>query len=285
MRTASNPLISATLASILLAAPSPGGGFDALWSDGKAEISLYEGQVTRYGHPRRQALQITVVKEPFLRDTLVKAEGEGDLEVLKLHAVQTFSTGTYDYHRSWTVFLDDSGRELKETAVSVDGCGTAFHELRRTAAAGQEPFVLRSHSYWEGESMRTSSFAAESEQGPHPLLDGFPLSLRLRPLGKPIDREQTVVPSLVAGRLGDFTPAPGRIRIEPGTSLKVPAGAYRAVPVRVEMGEEVHRYWFDAAPPHVLLRYAGPEQTWELKKTFRLDYWNHKDPGDESLLR
>ena len=270
-----------TVAGLWLLAASPLSSFDAFWSDGKAEVSIYGGEVLRYGIRRPQTLNLTVVKEPFDATQGVKASQAGDFEVLKLHAVQSFPTGTYGYQRSWSLFLNEGGTTLKETAVSIDGCGTTFVQAKRSSKDANS-LTFTSHSYWQGEADETRSLTSATDS---PLLDSLPIWLRLQDLSKPATRKISLLPSLVSSKAPVLTVAPVQLSIGTPESLTVPAGTYQAVPVTILLGEKETRYWFSATKPRVLLKLESPEQWWELKSTTWIDYWNYKKPGDEELLR
>ncbi len=65
-----------------------------------------------------------------------------------------------------------------------------------------------------------------------------------------------------------------------------PAGLYDdAYRVDVTVGGKRDSYWFDPAPPHVLIRMERADgAVYSLRKTLRIAYWEHHDPGDEKLL-
>lgn len=272
------PLVFAGLGAPAAEAPAD---FDPLWSDGRAEISLYGGETLRYGQWRPHRVRIVVVKEPFLRSSLVKADGRGDLEVLKLHLRRTFPTGTYDYHQALTLFAEPGGRILKETAVSTDGCGTTFSQARRALPGEPEGSLsVTARSYWEGEAEIDRRIEDAAEVG---FFDGLLLSPRLE-TPRPGRRRLPLLPTRLESRATRLAPVPASVSVGKPESVLVPAGEYMAVPVRIELADEEHRLWFDVASPHVLVRRESPDTRWELLRTLRLDYWNHRDPGDEALV-
>jgi hypothetical protein len=65
----------------------------------------------------------------------------------------------------------------------------------------------------------------------------------------------------------------------------VPAGRFGAKLAEVGTPAGTDHFWFDAKFPHVLLKMeteAGRKLV--LRRTQRLDYWNHHAPGDEKLI-
>lgn len=132
--------------------------FTSYWNAGLAEITRYELVQTRYGQPRRGDLVFVFVTEPFLPSEQVKHEvpdGAADLEVLKLNAVRTFSTGIYPYTIMTSSFSPTQVRGdammggIKVTSTVTEWCGQAFAQLNR-----REGFVaaeLRSYFQQEGD--------------------------------------------------------------------------------------------------------------------------------------
>ena len=65
----------------------------------------------------------------------------------------------------------------------------------------------------------------------------------------------------------------------------MPAGAFETWRVTVTTARGAEDYWFDRHRPHVMVRSERPGKTLELRRTQRLDYWNHHAEGDERLVQ
>jgi hypothetical protein len=260
---------------------------DAMWDDGRAEYSLYEGTIERYGSRRPLAARLIVVKEDMDIGQRVKSEAgpvAGRTKtVLKQNYSHDFTTGTYDYHQASSTFLDRAtGRLEKLTTSSIEGCGLTFVSVR-----GDTKGVGRvSHSYWDGEADREE--VKSCSDCPMVLLaDALPLWLRRLDLARPQSFLVTLLPSQLSNRVAPLELVPSRIEVVGGT----PDRHGRLVRVvatdsgRVEARPD--RYWFDPAWPHALVRFEGGKHSIVLErmKTMRIAYWKETDPGDERLLR
>uniref|UniRef100_A0A832MLA0 DUF3108 domain-containing protein n=1 Tax=Eiseniibacteriota bacterium TaxID=2212470 RepID=A0A832MLA0_UNCEI len=259
-----------------------------LWDDGRAELSVYEGVVPRYGHDRPAKVTLVVVKEDLLEDTLVKSEAGPrpgrTVEAVKMHWVWQFSTGTYDYHQAATVmFRRADGVALKETMSSAEGCGITF--VRVAPRGGR--LVHAAHSYWEGEADREVEVPRRAGQELL-FLDGAPVWLRRwAGAARPFETRVRLLPGQISARspAAAARPVDAVLRYLGEEDLAVPAGRFRARRFAIAVGGATHLYWLDARAPHVLLRMQGADgRGMALAATRRLDYWNHTAPGDERRL-
>ncbi|MBK9488612.1 MAG: hypothetical protein IPO07_07345 [Haliscomenobacter sp.] len=105
-------------------------GLGPYWFEGKAEISHYTLSQNRYRDVHPGEAVLVFVTEPFLTDKQVKNE-KGQLEnsttVLKLNAIQRFTTGIYDYSVMTSVFTPEDLKRYphssKQPAVARIGVG------------------------------------------------------------------------------------------------------------------------------------------------------------------
>jgi hypothetical protein len=106
---------------------------NAYWNSGKAEFQVYEATVKKYDVNRKATVKLIMVKEPFDPVRLVKTGREEDsVNMVKLNMIQQIPTGIYDYFQMASIFFERStGRILKYTMTSQDGCGNTFMEYRR----------------------------------------------------------------------------------------------------------------------------------------------------------
>jgi hypothetical protein len=258
-----------------------------LWDDGKAECSQYEGTTERYGETRPTRARIVIVKEDMLLDTRVKSErgplGGRTAEVLKIVFTAEFPTGSYFYRQAATTFLDRRSFEvLKESMSHFDGCGITYVRV----GPKQGRMVHEAHSYWEGEADRDVPLAWPAGRSPRVFWDALPLWLRGQ-IGGEGASSVFLLPSQVGGRspIEATRPVPATIQWSEAGTIEVPAGRFDARRAEVSTHRGIDRFWFDAKFPHVMLRMettAGRKLA--LRKTQRLDYWNHHAVGDEKLV-
>jgi len=264
-------------------------GLNPIWDDGKAEFSTYAGTTERYGKARVTEARIIVVKEDLVRSTLVKSDAGPvpgkTVEALKMNFIADFPTGTYTYHQMASLFFERASLEvLKESMSHTEGCGITFV---RVGPRNGRP-ALEAHSYWDGEADRETPLAWPA--GDRPRLWGDALPVSLRPWIEGPDRfEQKVwlLPGQVSGKspIESTRPVGATLRGQGSGPLDVPAGhfATRRIAVISPLGTDV--FWFDRRAPHVLvMMQTAAGRRLELRRTQRLDYWNHRDPGDEKLV-
>ncbi len=275
------------------AMPASDAGFpwalDTLWDDGRAEVSRYVGTTIRYDAPRATEARIVVVKEDVLNDQLVKSDRGAipgrTTEALKQIATIEFTTGTYGYRlASTTFFFRRSLEPFKEVASTYDGCGVT------TARVGpaQGRLMHSAHSYWEGEADRMLDVTWPLDGRPRVWFDALPVWLRGALDSGAVPERVWLLPTQMSGRspASAAVPVAADLVASDGGGLKVPAGRVAATRlVEVRTAADTSRWWFDAVAPHVLVKFESRERTLELAKTLRLDYWNHRAPGDEALLR
>ena len=268
-----------------------GGAFarDPIWDDGKAEFSTYSGTTERYGQPRPTRARTIVVKEDLLRSTLVKSDAGPvpgrTLEALKLIFIADFPTGTYAYHQMASLFFERASLEvLKESMSHTEGCGVTF--VRVGPKAGR--LTHETHSYWEGEADRETQVAWPAGDRPRLWWDALPVALRPWTEGR--DRFEArvwLLPSQVSGRspIESTRPVGATLRGQGSWPLEVPAGRFETRRIAVITRAGADLFWFDRRPPHVLVMVqTAAGRKLKLEKTGRLDYWNHRDPGDEKLV-
>lgn len=261
---------------------------NALWDDGRAEISQYAGLTPQGGQERPTIANLIVVKEDLLRTTLVKSDSGPipgrTLTAIKCNFTVDFRTGTYAEHEMATVMFERSKyAALKETAVHTDGCGLTFVRVGPVRGA----LVQQAHSYWEGEADRTTHIVPPD--GALVYEDALPLWLRGWAGSErfPPELEIWLLPSQLGARapLRAAHPVHALIRRATGDSIQVPAGRFETRVFTVETPLGRSRYWLDARFPHVLVRLENAAGRWlELRSTVRLDYWNHTRNGDQRWL-
>ena len=125
--------------------------FKGYWFAGKAEITSYNLEQSRYGEPRSGTAVLIFVTEDFLPEAQVKADEKNDsnIPVLKLNAVKNFNTGIYPYSIMQSTFYPLAGNShaLKVSASVQEWCGHVYTQLNN-----RKNFEIISHSYFEGEA-------------------------------------------------------------------------------------------------------------------------------------
>jgi len=289
------PIVAAGLAAVTAwgAAATHSGGtenlaLDPLWDDGKAEFSTYVGTTERYGQTRPTEARLIVVKEDLVRSTLVKSDAGPvpgkTLEAIKLNFLADFPTGTYTYHQMATVMFERATLDvLKETMSHTESCGITF--VRVGPKNGR--LTHEAHSYWDGEADREVEIRWPA--GERLYWDALPVSLRrwVASGRAPVESRVWMLPSQVSGRspIESTKPVLATISVADGGTIEVPAGRFASRRIEVATPAGTDAFWFDVRFPYVMLEmrtHAGRRLA--LRKTQRLDYWNHHALGDEKLL-
>lgn len=124
--------------------------FKKYWYAGKAEITSYTLQQSRYGELRNGAVVFIYVTEPFSADKQVKADTQkaNNIPVLKLNSTKNYLTGIYPYSIMTSSFYPvyDNSNALKVTFSAQEWCGQVYAQLNN-----REKFEIGSHSYFERE--------------------------------------------------------------------------------------------------------------------------------------
>ena len=245
-----------------------------IWDDGQAEFCAYEVTWARYGHLYPGRALLVLVKEPWAPDLDVKADTPrpDGFDVLKLNHVRDVPTGIYTYHQMASVyFRRDSGGVQKIAASSSEACGISTAEMRQGR--------LETRSYFDGQGDRTQDYPLDALPE-----DGLPALLRDYMQGAP-PAKLHVFPSLLMGRFAALEPQTYDVVRRDVGSVRVPAGSFRGVEIRLTRDGSYLSYVFDAEVPHRLLSFERDDGTvYRLAKGERIPYWRMHDPGGEAWL-
>ena len=130
--------------------------FKEYWFAGKAEITSYELEQSRYGEQREGEAVLIYVTEDFLDDEQVKANAQGNntTGILKLNATKKFLTGIYPYSIMQSSFypVEGSSHALKVSASIQEWCGQVYMQLNNRSG-----YEIISHSYFAGEADQSLS--------------------------------------------------------------------------------------------------------------------------------
>jgi len=125
--------------------------FNAYWYAGKAEITSYQLEQSRYGEIHKGKSVLIYVTEDFNPTKQVKADQQraNNVPVLKLNATKKFYTGIYPYSTMTSTFypVANNKHALKVTASMQEWCGHIFTQLNN-----RDQFEIASYSYFESES-------------------------------------------------------------------------------------------------------------------------------------
>lgn len=125
------------------------------WSQGKAEINVYEISQNRYKENHVGQLLSVFVTEDFLTDKQVKNEqylNKNSTWILKNIQLKKFATGVYDYSLFSSVFTPIDRikfpKSLKVSASSQEWCGTMYTQFNLLL---NEDYKVEHRSYFEKE--------------------------------------------------------------------------------------------------------------------------------------
>jgi len=266
--------------------------FNAYWYKGKAELTRFELQQSRYGELRSGDAVLIFVTEDFWANKQVKYEfgdkTEAVLPILKLNFTRTFNTGIYPYSMMTSIFSPvQKEQSLKVSMTSQEWCGHAFGQLNLR----EGEYIGQLRSYFQAEGDR------EYRVQPDLLEDEVWTRIRLNPWSLPTGTID-VVPGMQFERLAHTDP-----------------GAYKAVAERDQIRNEtfsknlieVYRLTYEDLPrvlevyyepvfPHRILGWEerfrpvrlGSDE-WKVTRAVRTheimsDYWSRNSVAD-SLLR
>lgn len=129
-------------------------GTNSYWTQGKAEVNVYELSQNRYKDNHPGQLVSVFVTEDFLTDKQVKNETYTNPKstwTFKNIQLRKFTTGIYDYSLFSSVFTpidrNTFPQSLKVTATSQEWCGTIFTQLNLKG----EKYKYEQRSYFEKE--------------------------------------------------------------------------------------------------------------------------------------
>ncbi len=187
--------------------------FWSWWGDGKAEISVYDVQQSRYGEMRSAEQVFVYVTEPMNIPKQVKSDnGKGEVvNVLKLNRMKQFNTGIYQYNTMTSTFalLDNvrhskwqarKGDFAKVTMTMQEWCGTAFEQMNRQTNG----YTVQENSYFESEGDRNTLLTIPPSS---PLVPADGLFTLARELVQPIEHAKlTLVRSAEYTRMLHIAP-------------------------------------------------------------------------------
>ena len=256
-----------------------GFGTEALWDDGKAEVSRYEATLSRYGKRRSFELTLVAVKEAFDPRTHLKADDpdQDDLQVFKLQTSFVMPTENYDYHMASSTFVKRAHPfvliKLRTTSHELCGITTKHLDLR-----GETP-MLHTNSYFESEGIKDTPLPwPEGGVTEEQLL----FAVRALPFEPGLSMPLHLLSRQLTSHAEPPQWRPGELKVAGPVQAAGPQGVEVAawqVVVRLEGGEELV-YEVEQAPPHRLLSHTGPDGfSLRLKASARWAYWDPSQPA------
>ena len=166
---------------------------DNYWSQGKAEVNVYEVSQNRYKENHSGQLVSVFVTEDFLTDKQVKNEryiNENSTWILKNIQLKKFTTGVYDYSLFNSVFTpinrNKFPKSLKVSASSQEWCGTMYTQFNLILGTD---YKVEHRSYFESEGDRVTRIKKSY------LEDEVFTVLRMNPLLLPVGTVQLIPPA------------------------------------------------------------------------------------------
>jgi hypothetical protein len=173
--------------------------FKNYWYAGKAEISTFRLEQSRYGEVREGKAVLIFVTEDFSRQKQVKLDepeksANDKVTVLKLNFTKNFVTGIYPYSLMLSVFTpierESFPHTLKTTMTSQEWCGQVFTQLN----LDNKKYRIQSNSYFEKEGDQSTQLKVAW------LEDELWNLIRLDPNNLPIGKIE-IIPGLFFSRL------------------------------------------------------------------------------------
>lgn len=257
--------------------------FSDHWYQGKAELSSYDLNQSRYGAAHDGKVVLVYVTEDFSHKSHVKLDDPSRhindaIKVMKLNTMKEFVTGIYKYSMMTSVFTpieyERHPHSLKLTCSSQDWCGQSFMQANWKG----NRYEVKNFSYFESDGDKTYSLM-------NPWLeDEIWTKIRLAP-NTLATGEMKMVPSAFYIRLSH---QPLKVYDVVATLSKT-AEEYT---YKIEYKElkRILEITFQAQFPHKILGwkevYGENEMTTaKLSSTIMSDYWNHNHPDNELMRK
>jgi hypothetical protein len=240
------------------------------WGDGKAEFSIYGGQIVRYGEPRETEVLHIFVREPLDPKQFVKPDDwkrPGTMAVLKLNQILHVPTGLYVYQQMHSSFWRvDDPQLAKFSLTSNDSCGNTYKEARRNG----ENLTYEYRTYWDGMASGNEEVALPPNGY---FYDELPWLVRTIDFAKPgTGFEVQLAGSTINSKKDAIAFKPAKFSW---------ASTPRTIDVTVEHAGGKDQFTLDRDPPHLLREWkAADGSRLKMKRNLKVDYWNYNKPGD-----
>lgn len=243
------------------------------WDDGKAQVQIYDANLTQYGIKRDASVKMILVKEPFNRYRFVKSNTRISANVVKLNYIRTIPTGMYDYFQMASLFFDvKTGELLKYSLGSQDGCGNTYFEIRK----GRLGTRIVYNSYFDDEGRIKKRLPSGVT-----FYDALPVVLRFK-LDKTTHYKIRFITSLIANKYVKPEVVDGTVTIT-AKELEGYGSVYRVV--LLYDGKE-DQFYFEKNYPYTLVKWnkAGGDAI-RLKRSHFIEYWKYTKNEDRDLIK
>jgi len=248
------------------------------WDSGKAEFQVYDAKIKKYGIDRNATVKTVIVKELFNKEKFVKTLQTGkSVEVIKMNYIRIIPAGIYDYYQMASLLFDRiSGRVLKYTMSSQDGCGTTFMEYLSKGSGHR--FVF--HSYFDDQG----DMEATIENEDFVFYDALPMVLRFG-LGEQVEYTIRLVASLIANKKKSLAVQTAKVSELTVKNFHAGRKRYnRVFAVSVDRKGRKDVLYYETSFPHRLIKWEkGNGDILTLKKSGFLYYWHYTKPEHATL--
>lgn len=259
--------------------------FKDYWYQGKAEITSYDLEQSRYGEIHEGSAVLVFVTEDFSKKKHVKldnpsAKPSDAIPVLKLNLTRKFNTGVYPYSIMQSTFTPIDVKKhphtLKVTQSSQEWCGHTFTQLN----LGKKGYESQLFSYFETEG-DTKTMLKKTW-----LEDEIWSKIRIAPDQLP-QGDFEIIPSMTFARLRHVS-----LKNEQATASLVEKGNEMQYNLQYKNLERKLSINFDKSFPHQIISWEETNKSGfgssakslttkaVRKKSLLLDYWSKNDQAD-----
>jgi len=264
--------------------PTHADEFSQYWYGGKAELTSYYLEQSRYGDVHKGHAVLIFVTEDFSNSKQVKLDnpkeaGADAVKVLKLNFTKKFNTGVYPYSMMMSVFkpidFDKNPNTLKVTTASQEWCGHTFMQLNLK----KDAYHLSGYSYFESEGDVNRDIKKTL------LEDEVWNIIRLNPEKLPIG-DVTVIPATFVSRLthDGLTNKKAKATLKLSDNEQFVGDSLLVYELNYSDSDRSLRIYFEKEFPHKIM---GWEDTYKemttkatKRKSMQLDYWTKNAPAD-----
>ena len=251
--------------------------FKDYWYQGKAEITSYDLQQSRYGEIHKGDAVLIFVTEDFSKKKQVKLDypsknPKDAVPILKLNATRKFNTGIYPYSTMQSIFTPVNQKEnsgsLKISTSSQEWCGHTFMQLNQKG----ENYQVQSNSYFESEGDTNSKI--EKVLLEDEIFNLIRINPEILPKGK-----IEIIPSTLFTRFNhtEFKTEDATTLLEENNGAMVYSIQYQSMDRKLVIN-------FEKSFPHQILSWEetsrGKTTSATKKKTILLDYWSKNGVAD-----
>lgn len=257
--------------------------FHDYWHAGKAEVSSYALNQSRYGETRKGKAVMIFVTEDLSKKLQVKLDDpdqRNKINVLKLNYTKKFITGIYPYSLMLSVFtptdLDKEPATLKTSMSSQEWCGQVYMQMNLRGTR----YAVKAHSYFEEEA--DQKFSVRQALLEDEIWNRIRLDHENLPIG-----DIKIIPGLFYTRLHHVG-----LKIRDAEAERTETDSSFVYQISYPDNERSITIEYEKSFPHKILAWT---ETWQqngkvletsatLDETLYTDYWN-KNANEYQYLR